>query len=124
MADFHHIYGQDLQLSAVGGVLLLASGTESIQQRVIRRLLTVEGDHLFAPEGWAGLPTFIGQPASARRIRAAILKAMRSEAGVDQSKPITVEIEIDPITSTTKALVKYSDRVSANQSLLTIPIGA
>lgn len=123
MPDFTHIYGQDLQLSAVGGVLLLASGTESIQQRVIRRLLTVEGDHLFAPTGWAGLPTFIGQPAVARRIRAAILKAMRSEAGVDQSKPITVDIEIGAATSTTKALVKYSDRVSANQSLLTIPIG-
>lgn len=124
MADFHHIFGQDLQISAVGGVLLLASGTQNIQQRVIRRLLTGEGGHLWSPEGWAGLPAFIGQPASERRIRAAILKAMRSEAGVDQTKPITVTIENDSASGVTKALVKYSDRVSANQSLLTIPIGA
>lgn len=122
MADLDHIYGQDLKLSATGGLLVMASGTQQVQQRVIRRLLTCYGDAFYAPENWAGLPTFIGQIARDRRIRAVTIKAMRAEAGVDQTKPIVVTVFVDPATNTVMVKVQYTDKITADTSEITLPL--
>lgn len=120
MADLSHIHGQDLTVSATGG-LLLSSGTEHGQQRVIRRLMTNPGDDQWTPEYGGGAPAFVGSTASADRIRAAFLKQMRMEAVVDQSVAPRVTVSAQP-NGTTTATVEYRDAQGVT-SRTTIPMG-
>lgn len=101
----------------------MATGQELAQQSVIRRLLTNPGDDLYASEYGAGLPLQIGQPAHDERLRATILRNLRLEVRVDQAKPITVTVQTDPATSQTYARIQYFDRITGDQSALTLPLG-
>lgn len=121
MADLNHIYGQDLKLSATGG-LSLAKGTEQGQQKVLRRLLSNPGDDMHALEYGAGLPAFVGSPASADRMRAVVLKQMRLEKYVDQSVGPVVSVEKNAVTGVANILVQYVDSQTAQTSQLNVPV--
>lgn len=121
MADLFHIYGQDVGLSATGG-LSLASGTQQGQQKVLRRLLTNPGDDLHSLDYGAGLPAFIGSPASADRMRAVVLKQMRLEKYVDQTVSPSVSVEKNAATGVTNVLVQYVDAQTAQTSQLNVPV--
>jgi phage baseplate assembly protein W len=124
LSDLSHNFGGDLSISATGGLIVLASGTTLAQQRIIRRLLTNPGDYIWAPSYGAGLASFVGQPNAASRIRAVVLKNMKLEASVDQSKLIAVEVVTDPIKGATVVTVVYTDKITSETSKLTLPLGA
>ncbi len=123
MASLSHWHGHDLQTSANGSLLLLASGTELGQQSVTRRMLSNEGDHPWLREYGAGLPSFIGMPAYGDRIRGAILKNARAESTIDQRQPINVDVRTDPATGVTVADLKYTDATSGETTLARLRVG-
>src|SRR5271167_3918918 len=58
--DASNNFGQDLELSARND-LLNVSGVERSNQRILRRLLTNNGDYIWHTEYGAGLPSFVGK---------------------------------------------------------------
>ena len=106
-ADLAHQWGQDLQLSPSGG-LLLASGDAYAQQRLIRRLLTAAGNYIQHLEYGAGLGAFVGQPANAAVIAGVIKRQAKKEAAISQSPPPVVTVSSDNV-GTVSATITYTD---------------
>jgi len=61
--DLYLYYGNDLQLTSSGDLLIANLATLS-QQRVIRRLSTPNGGFIWDTSYGAGAPSYIGQPLS------------------------------------------------------------
>lgn len=59
--DLFQYYGQDLQISGTGSLLIANLATLS-QQRVIRRLMTSTPNYIWHPTYGAGLSGVIGEP--------------------------------------------------------------
>lgn len=118
-ADLQHTFGADLTLSAVGG-LAIASGTQHGQEKVTRRLLTNPGDDLMQPDYGAGLPASIGNPSSAARIRATILKQLRLERNVSQTIGPKVHVDLNA-SGVAAATVQYVDAGTGQNSILIVP---
>lgn len=114
--DISLYVGGDLSPSAVGD-LLSANGTIRGQQRVLRRLLTNQGEYLFHPTYGAGLPSFVGQVADVAKIQALIRSQILLEDAVARSPApvITVTPINRGITGGLAVSIQYVDSVT-NQS--------
>lgn len=123
MASLSHWHGGDLATSANGSLLLLASGSKLGQQSVTRRMLTNEGDHPWFLDYGAGLPSFIGMAPPTDTIRGAILKNARAERTIDQSQPINVDVQTDPVTGATVARLQYTDATSGQMVVVRLNVG-
>ena len=121
MPDAFHQYGGDLAIGA-GGDLSVADAALLGQQRVLRRLLTNPGDYLWNPSYGAGLARFVGQPASAARIRSVIRSQIFQEAAVArQPEPvIAVRVAVD---GSVIADVRYADSASGQTQVLSFSVG-
>jgi hypothetical protein len=122
MASLWHSFGQDLQLSASGS-LLLNEGASLGYQTISRRMLTNAGDHPWFLDYGAGLPGFIGTPAPVDRIRGAILKNARNEPVIDQRKPVNVTVTKDPGSGVTLAKLSYTDADTRAGQVISLPAG-
>jgi hypothetical protein len=120
MSDLFHIFGQDLQLSPSGG-LLMADGQTLDTQRVIRRLLTNPADEYFNVAYGAGLGQFIGQPVNEAQIAAVTRTNMYREASVQHTPPPTIQIAQFP-NNVVELDVIYTD-ASGQRVTLNLPLG-
>ena len=84
MADAGHYFSGDLQLGATGD-LLVADGMLESNQRILRRLLTNQGDYIWQPTYGAGLPAQIGQPLDEPELQSLITSQMYLEQSVLQN---------------------------------------
>ena len=96
MPDIYQIYGYDVEAN-VNGDLLTADGSDYVQQRIIRRLLTNPGDYIFHPGYGAGLGQYIGQNLSAdkkKEIEGNIIQQILLEDSVAKSPAPVVNFKV------------------------------
>ena len=101
-----HVFGSDLVLGA-NGDLLLVNGPLEVQQRVLRRLLTNQGDYIWVPDYGAGLPSRIGRKANAQVITALIRSQIFEEAEVAQTPAPTVNVTVSNIGAVTATITFF-----------------
>lgn len=106
MADLYHMWGTDIQFSA-GGDMLMTGGSEEGRQRVLRRLLTSQGQYLWDLGYGAGLPRLIGRAPTVQTVQAVTLSQMLLEAVVAHDPPPVVVVT--PLQGTNQG---YSDDIS------------
>lgn len=106
MADAAHFWSGDLAWSPSGD-LLLATASEAGRQRVLRRLLTNEGDYLWHLAYGAGLPMKVGSVLDAPAIEAVVRRQMLHEPAVLQDPP--PEVEALPIANGVAVSIRYRD---------------
>jgi hypothetical protein len=82
--DCGHYFSGDLQVGATGDLLVADSVLES-QQRILRRLLTNQGDYIWQPGYGAGLPARVGMPLNEPEMDAQIKSQMYLEQSVVQN---------------------------------------
>ncbi len=116
MNDISLFFGGDLSTSATLDILV-ASGSQATQQRILRRLLTNPGDYIFHPEYGAGIGAMVGETADIARIRGAIRGQMLMEAGVSHNPEPTVTVS--PIDGGVFCDIRYVDADTGVQSILT-----
>jgi hypothetical protein len=95
MADITHQWGSDVTFGPTGDVAVL-DGPALGQQRVLQRLLTNPLDYIWKPTYGAGLAGFVGQPANALQIRAAIRSQIFKESAVAQTPEPTIDVMLSP----------------------------
>ena len=121
MAELWHVFGNDLTINATGD-LLLASGAEQTRQRIIRRLLTNQGDYIWHPTYGAGLGRFIGRPGNERQITGVIRAQVLQETSVARVPPPAVTVTNNG-NNTYYAQIQYTDAATGiPQPVLTVPI--
>ena len=116
MPDMYNNFGTDLSASPSGD-LLTVGGTVLGQQRVLRRLLTNRGEYLWHVGYGAGLPQFIGQPASAAQIQGIVQQQMLLEEVVAQMPPPSVSVSYYP-DGTFFVSISYTDAQTGTPLLL------
>lgn len=115
MADLHQQWGSDFVLSSTGD-LLLADGAEAGRQRVLRRLLTNQGDWIWHLDYGAGLPSQIGQTTQAATIEAIVRRQMLLEPAVSQDPGPTVRVT--PIFGGVVVQISYRDATTSQPMLV------
>ena len=118
--DISHLYGNDLSLSITGDILL-STGTQLGQEKVLRDLLTNPGDDMNHLDRGAGVSSNIFEPVDLQRIQTVIMGQMRKETYVDQSQPITVVASILHDNTTVNAQITYVDYETGVTSVLDVP---
>jgi hypothetical protein len=120
MTDAAHIFGNDLQLSATGD-LLLVSGDTAVQQRILRRLLTNQGDYLWNLPYGAGLRQQVGQNPNLLSIQNAIRSQLFAEADV-ATTPAPVITATQDLTGNVSVTINYTDAATNTVQLLTFEV--
>lgn len=91
LSDVSHWFGGDLALSPTGDLARVTREDRS-RQRVLRRLMTAEGEYL-AHQGYgSGLPERVGENLDLPGVRAIIKGQMSQEASVDQTEAPSVQV--------------------------------
>lgn len=121
MADLSHQFGSDLMLGPTGD-LALADGAALSQLRVLRRLLTNQGDYIWQLRYGAGLAQFVGQPAGAARIAGAIRAQMLRERAVARTPEPAVDVQTGS-TGEVYVTVRYADAVEGTTQVLSFQLG-
>jgi hypothetical protein len=98
----------------------LANGSDTTRQRVLRILLTNQGDYLWALSYGAGLPAQVGETTSARAIEASVRRQLLTEVGIASQPPPTVKVT--PIFGGCIVAVSYRDRATGLQSQVGITV--
>jgi hypothetical protein len=122
MPDLSQLYGNDLTV-APGGDLATVSNAQLGQQRVLRRLLTNPGDYLWNAGYGAGLAQFVGQPASAARIRSVIRSQIFQESAVARSPEPAIDVAADA-SGTVTVQIRYADSTTGDTQALSFTVGA
>ena len=120
MNDLFQQWGNDLAVDARGD-LALVSGALLVQQQVLRRLLTNQGDYIWQPQYGAGLAQFVGQPANPLQIQAIIRTQLAKERAVAQTPAPIVEISYDTVGAIA-VMISYVDAASGQTQLLSFGI--
>ncbi len=97
--EVSHWWGNDLEVDNTGD-LLLTSGTERGEQRVLRRLLTnsadasqgLPGDYLWDQAYGGSLPRQIGKPLDAGKTSSTITSTMALESAVAKTPPPQISV--------------------------------
>jgi phage baseplate assembly protein W len=116
MTDVAHVFGSDLEIGPTGD-LAIVSGDLLGQQRVLRRLLTNQGDYIWQLGYGAGLAQFVGQPAAASRIRAIIRSQIFKEAAVARTPEPTVDVQVGT-DGTVYVQLQYADTATGQTQVL------
>ena len=91
MADVFHDWGQDLQTTATGDLLSVDS-TQRSEQRIIRRLMTIEDDAWFHLGYGGSIPKRVGGAADEGLITGVVRGQMLLEASV--SKEVVPQVAV------------------------------
>lgn len=121
MPDLSHEFGADIVAGPTGD-LALSEGVALGRQRVLRRLLTNPGEYIWQPEYGAGLGQFVGQPASAARIRAVVRSQIFREAAVARSPEPVVEVRAGD-DGRVFVSIRYADADSGETQSLSLTVG-
>ncbi|MBU6448051.1 MAG: hypothetical protein KGQ26_00345 [Rhodospirillales bacterium] len=120
MADLSLLFGGDLSIGPTGD-LAVADAQELTQQRVLRRLLTNQGDYIWQLAYGAGLGQFVGRPGVPDLVSGVIRTQMQRETQVMQfPAPSVSAIAADD--GTVMASVSYVDAVTGQTALLSFSI--
>ncbi|HBK05778.1 MAG TPA: phage tail protein [Acetobacteraceae bacterium] len=123
MLDIFHNWGEDLKVGN-GGDLALSSGSDTINQRVLRRLLTNPGDYIWNLDYGGGLGKLVGQPVNSRQIEAVISTQILQEAAIPVSPaPRIVTTVTDAAQGNVAVNITYSDPGSSNPVTLNLNVG-
>lgn len=121
VADLAHIVGEDLQLGSTGD-LVLVTGDDETQQRVLHRLLTSAGTYIWQLGYGAGLPGLIGSVVSQQQIAAIIRAQLRLEASV-AAVPEPDVLLSGGLLGASSATITYTSNNSKSKQVLVLPIG-
>ena len=105
------------------GDLLLVSGLQRSQQRILRRFNTNPGSYVGQPNYGAGLPQFIGKPANPRKVSAVASSQMLLEDSVAQTPPPAVSVTQSPNFSGLTVNASYTDIPSDAPTTLAFTLG-
>jgi hypothetical protein len=119
MADAGHYFGGDLQLGATGD-LLVADGLLESNQRVLRRLLTNQGDYIWQPGYGAGLPGRIGGTLNEPEMDSLITSQMYQEQSVSQNP--APQIVVNPIANGFDTQISYVEVGSNTPTTLSFQV--
>ncbi len=120
MADLSLQFGGDLSIGPTGD-LAVTDAQELTQQRVLRRLLTNQGDYIWQLTYGAGLGQFIGRPGVPELISGVIRAQMQLETQVMQSPAPSVSANVSD-DGTVMASVSYVDAVTGQTALLSFSV--
>jgi hypothetical protein len=122
MPDLSHQFGADLAVGPTGDLAIVSASTLG-QQRVLRRLLTNQGDYIWQLAYGAGLAQFIGEPARVAQIRAVIRSQIFQEAAVAQTPEPVVTVTFDG-AGTLFADIRYVDATTGQTQVLSFSAGS
>lgn len=109
MNDIFHEWGSDLVVGS-GGDLALSAGSDTINQRVCRRLLTNAGDYPWNLDYGGGLGQFVGTPANPADIAAIVGTQLALESAVPATPAPQVSASvIDAANGYVVATITYAD---------------
>ena len=115
--DIFHVWGSDLVVGT-GGDLALATSSDAVSQRVIRRLLTNPGGYIWNLDYGGGLAQFVGAPANPAKVEAIVSTQLALESAVPQNPPPQVTVTVaDAANGYVVANITYSDLSSG------LPVG-
>lgn len=117
--DLYHYVGSDLLTSATGD-LQQTNPTQRGQQRILRRLLTNQGDYIFHPDYGAGLPAQVGLTTDIAKITALIRGQILLEDAVGKKPEPTITVK--PISSGISVSIKYQDATTGQPSSLSFNV--
>jgi hypothetical protein len=117
--DLAQYYGNDMSLSATGGLLPIDGSTKT-QQRIIRRLMTNPGDYIWHPTYGAGLPGMIGTVSDPAAIGARIRGQVLLEDAVAKTPPPVVTVK--PIDSGVSVRIQYTDSVRRVSQIMSFSV--
>ncbi len=120
MPDLALFFGDDLTIGPTGD-LLLASSTSLTQQRVLRRLLTNQGDYIWQLGYGAGLAQFVGQPGAPAVIAGIVRTQMLQETSVANLPAPVVNAEA-AADGTVNLSVRYADAQTGNADVLSFSV--
>mgnify|MGYP000849634676 CR=1 FL=1 len=121
MPDLSHEFGADIVAGPTGD-LALAEGVALVRQRLLRRLLTNPGDYIWPPQYGAGLGRFVGQPASAARIRAVVRSQIFREPAVARSPEPVVDVRAGD-DGRVFVSIRYADADTGETQSLSLTVG-
>lgn len=123
MHDLFHEWGSDLTVGSAGD-LALSTGSDTVNQRVCRRLLTNAGDYLWNLDYGGGLAQFVGTPANAAEIEAIIRTQLALEAAVPTTPAPQISTSVvDAANGYVVATITYADQSSMAPVQLNISAG-
>lgn len=94
MPDLNHLWGQDLSISATGDVAMV-DGDAMTTQRILRRLMTADGDYIWNLNYGGGVPGRVGDVADVPLINSVIRSQIALEAAVARTPaPVITVTEI------------------------------
>jgi len=120
--DIYQNYGQDIQVSITGD-LLISNGSTRSQQRVLRRLLTSPLDYIWHTDYGAGVGNFVGQALSSDlfdEIRSLINSQIFLEDSVSQTPP--PEIFLQTIQGGLWCQINYTENPTQQPIVLTFNV--
>jgi phage baseplate assembly protein W len=120
MADASLLFGGDFLISPTGD-LAIADESVLVRERLLRRLLTNPGDYIWQPDYGAGLGRFVGQPASAARIRAVVRGQIFREAAVARSPEPEIAVQAGP-DGTTVVRIRYAQAATGQSQALSFTL--
>lgn len=115
----YHYFGQDLVLSSTGDLLVI-SGAQLVQQRILRRLMTNPGAYLWDLTYGAGLPSKVGQKVNAAAIAAIVRQQIFSEGTVASVPPPQITVTSNP-NGTVQCNITYTDQITQQLVELSFP---
>lgn len=131
MSDAFHFWGNDLNVSASGD-LLLADSSDTTQQQILRALLTnpalhdragnplATADYSDHPTFGAGLPRRVGSTLNVAELRAIIRGVVVSFPGVARN-PSPV-IDVLPFNDGATINIQYADLITGTTETLSFDI--
>ncbi len=121
--DIGHQWGGDLDVSPTGDLAQI-SGPSATTQRILRRLLTNEGDYIWNVGYGAGLPGYVGNLGSKAGINAAVRSQLLLEASVASTPPpeIAVSTPAGQGSGTFELSIRYIDALSREENSMSLPL--
>jgi phage baseplate assembly protein W len=109
MYDIFHEWASDLTVSSSGD-LAISSGSDAVNQRLCRRLLTNAGDYLWNLNYGGGLAQFVGKPANPADIEAIVRTQLELETAVPTTPSPEVSVRVaDAANGYVVASITYAD---------------
>lgn len=119
MKDLYHNIGGDLYSSVTGDLLSVESTTRG-QQRILRRLLTNQGDYIWHPTYGGGLGAKVGDVTDIPAIKALIRSQLKLEEVVAHTPE--AQVDVTAIQGGISVNIVYTDAVSKNPQTLSFDV--